>query len=69
MTGAPPLSLSALITGADLSVLSEKQQRRVLSAATVLTTEKVWSELTDGCPAAAPLLLHTGGRGEEVGAR
>ena len=50
-------------------VLSEKQQQRVLSAATVLTTEKVWSELTDGCPAAAPLLLHTGGRGEEVGAR
>ena len=63
------LSLSSLITWADLSVLSEKQQRRVLSAATVLTTEKVWSELTDGCPAAAPLLLHTGGRGEEVGAR
>ena len=38
-------------------VLSEKQQQRVLSAATVLTTEKVWSELTDGCRAAAP---HTG---------
>ena len=46
--------------------LSEKQQQRVLSAATVLTTEKVWSELTDGCRAAA---RHTGGGREEVGAR
>ena len=36
------------------------------AACTVLTTEKVWSELTDGCRAAA---RHTGGGREEVGAR